>query len=100
MVSARTAEPYARAARSPSCRDSSLLPFRAHADYVPREAESLERADELSTEVELAATQTVERRGRKGAVVVVPRLAERGEREPADVGGLVVRLEAATAEEV
>jgi hypothetical protein len=85
---------------TPARPTSPLLPFGADANDVPGQAEPLERADGLPTEVELAAAQTVERRGRKGMVVVVQRLAERGEREPAHVGGPVRCLEAAASVEV
>ena len=42
----------------------------------------------------------MEGRRREGVVVVVPGLAERQQRQPTDVGRLVVRLEAPAAEEV
>ncbi len=61
---------------------------------------ALQRPDHQRRGIELPAAQAVDGGAREGVVVVVPGLAERGEREPEDVGRLVVDLEAARAEEV
>jgi hypothetical protein len=55
---------------------------------------ALHRPDDQRRGVELPAPQPVFRGAGEGVVVVVPGLAERGEGEPEDVGGVVVDLEA------
>ena len=61
---------------------------------------SLQQVDEPSAGVELPAGESVVRRGRKSMMVVMPRLAERREREPCEVARLIPRAEATAAEEV
>ncbi len=56
--------------------------------------------DQRGREVDLVPLQAVAGRARERVVVVVPRLAERREREPEDVRRLVLDLEAAAPEEV
>ena len=58
------------------------------------------RPDDEAADVHLPPAQAMGRRAREGVVVVVPGLAERGDREPEHVGRLVVRREAPAAEEV
>src|SRR5947209_19439361 len=61
------------------------LPLRAHTHDVPRQSESLERADHQCRRVELPAAQTMFSGGWERVVVVMPRLAERQWREPREV---------------
>src|ERR1700737_4640978 len=70
------------------------------AHYVPREAEPAEREDQPPRGVELIPAQPVKRGLREGMVVVVPRLPQRGQRQPEDVRRMVVDVKAAPAEEV
>ena len=77
-----------------------LLALRRDQHDVPRQAEAPHRPDHPAAGVELPPAQAVQRRAREGVVVVVPGLAERGQREPEDVGRLVLRAEAPAAEEV
>ena len=68
---------------------------------VPREADPGHRADDQARDVDLAAPQAVPRGGGEGVVVVVPGLAERGQREPEHVAATeVVGVEAPAPEEV
>src|SRR3954451_22327021 len=67
---------------------------------VPHEADALHRADDPGGRVELATAEAVLRRAREGVVVVVPGLAEGRQREPEDVGRVVLDVEAPAPEEV
>ena len=90
-----------RAARDGPRHDQLLrLALGRDAHDVPHQAELLHRADDAGRRVELAAAQAVHGRAREGVVVVVPRLAERGDGEPEDVGRVVLDVEAPAPEEV
>ena len=69
-------------------------------DDVPGQPHARHREDQPAGGVELIPAQPVEGRLREGVVVVVPRLAERRQRQPEHVRRLVVGVEAAAAEEV
>ena len=88
------------AAASPLERQLARLALRAHRDDVPRQPELLEPADHDRRPGRSPAPQPVARRRRERMVVVVPRLAEREQREPEDVARLVRGREAAAAEDV
>ena len=57
-------------------------------------------ADEPRRRIELARPEAVDGRAREGVVVVVPGLAERRQRQPEDVGRVVLDVEAPAPEEV
>src|SRR5919108_1767901 len=61
------------------------LALRAYAHDVPRESAQLERTDDHRRRVDLPAAEPVHRGGRERVVVVVPRLAERRQRQPEHV---------------
>ena len=86
----------------PFARPVRIGPFALRRDPhdIPRRAHLLQPEDQPPRRVELPAAQAVDGRARERVVVVVPRLAERGEREPDDVGRVVVGGEAPAAEEV
>ena len=67
---------------------------------VPHEADALHRADDPGGRIELATAEAVGRRAREGVVIVVPGLAEGRQREPEDVGRVVLDVEAPAPEEV
>ena len=67
---------------------------------VPDEADALHRADDPGRRIELAAAEAVDGRAGEGVVVVVPGLAEGRQREPEDVGRVVLDVEAPVPEEV
>src|SRR3954469_20523668 len=86
--------------RAPKNLGGGLQALRAHTHDVPRQPARLERAAHRRRRVELPAAEPVGRRGRKRVVVVVPRLPERGQREPEDVARLVARRVRAAPERV
>ena len=88
--------------RGPALMLALELALRRDPDHVPGEPELLEDRDHERRGVEqpLPPTEAVACRPGEGVVVVMPRLAERGQREPGDVRRMVVGLETAGAEEV
>src|SRR4051812_30109124 len=78
----------------------SGLPFRRDLDDVPGEARLLEAPDHPRGRVELPGLEAVARGRRERVVVVVPRLAEREERQPEQVARLVAGRELPAPEEV
>src|SRR5690242_2839513 len=67
------------------------LSLRADANHVPHEAAGLEAADHDRRRIDLPAAEPVPGGCRERVVVVVPRLTERGERQPEHVARLVGR---------
>ena len=68
-----------------------FLALRGDPNDVRRQAHPLHRRDHGGGDVHLPPAQTVAGRPRERVVVVVPGLAEREDREPEDVAGLVRR---------
>src|SRR3954453_12829530 len=85
-----------------AARELLALALGRDSHDVAGEAELLHRADEPRRRVEarLDLRQPVLCRARERVVVVVPRLAEARQREPPDVGGVVLDGEPPAAEEV
>src|SRR5947209_7166095 len=76
------------------------LALRCDSRHVPHQTDALQDANHDRGRVELEATKSVSGRGGKGVVVVVPGLAKRSQRQPREVAGLIVGLEALAPEEV
>jgi len=78
------------------------LALGAYADYVPDDSELFQEGDYEAGGIgeALPEPEAVEGRGGEGVVVVVPGLAHRQGREPEDVAGFVLDVEALAPEEV
>src|SRR5215211_2243842 len=89
-----TEEPPRDVTRSGPACDVLLagLALRVHGHNIPCEADPCEPADHERRRIELPTAHPVARRRGEGVVVVVPRLAERDQRQPEHVARLVRRL--------
>lgn len=81
--------------------DRSLsLTLRGDSYHVASQPDLLQCDDDRGGGVDLTSAQAVGRGARKGMVIVMPRLPQRGHCQPEHIGGFVVGVETTSAEEV